>query len=164
MNESTTLASALRAAAAELQLQSPPPDLQARVVARALAAARHAKNPPKSGAGREVAAPRRGGWAWSGAAVCASVLVGSAVLMLRPPLPLPAALEEGWRAGGFMPLVPPERWPQDTAQAWLVSTELQGERLAALGLPYDPARAGNSVRAELLLRPSGEVLAVRFLD
>jgi hypothetical protein len=44
-----------------------------------------------------------------------------------------------------------------------VSTELQGERLSALGLPFDPARAGDSVRAELLLHPSGEVLAVRFV-
>ena len=67
-------------------------------------------------------------------------------------------------AGGFFPLVPPERWPRDAAPAWLVRTELPGERLAALGLPYDPARAGDRVRAELLLHPSGEVLAVRLVQ
>ena len=42
----------------------------------------------------------------------------------------------------------------------LVNTELRRDRLVALGLPFDPARAGDSVRAELLVRPSGEVLAV----
>ena len=36
--------------------------------------------------------------------------------------------------------------------------------LAALGLPFDATRAGESVRAELLVRPSGQVLAVRFLQ
>jgi hypothetical protein len=155
MSQPTTLARALQAAAAELQAQALPPDLQAKV----LTAARRARG---AAAGRVAPVPRRGLRAWSGAAVCACVLGGSALLMLRPPLP--AAVDEGWRAGGFLPLAPPERWPADATPAWLVRTELQGERLAALGLPYDPARAGNGVRAELLLRPSGEVLAVRFLD
>jgi hypothetical protein len=67
-------------------------------------------------------------------------------------------------AGDFVSVAPPERWPRGSAAAWLVSTELQGERLTAMGLPYDPARAGEAVRAELLLHPSGEVLAVRFLN
>ena len=56
-----------------------------------------------------------------------------------------------------------ERWPAGETQAWLVRTEMPEERLAALGLPYDPARAGESVRADLLMHPSGEVLAVRFV-
>jgi hypothetical protein len=73
-------------------------------------------------------------------------------------------VDDGLRFGGFVPVAPPERWPRDAAPAWLVRTELQGERLAAMGLPYDPAHAGDSVRAELLLHPSGEVLAVRFLQ
>ena len=47
--------------------------------------------------------------------------------------------------------------------AWLVSAELPNERLAALGLPYDPARAGETVRAELLVHRSGDVLAVRVV-
>ena len=66
-----------------------------------------------------------------------------------------------------MPVLPRERWPADTAAgaspAWLVDTELPVERLAALGLPFDPARAGDSVRAEFLVHPSGELLAVRFI-
>jgi hypothetical protein len=41
--------------------------------------------------------------------------------------------------------------------------ELPRERLALLGLPFDAARADETVRAELMLHPSGQVLAVRFL-
>lgn len=47
------------------------------------------------------------------------------------------------------------------AVAWLVPTELPGDRLALLGLPFDPARAGERIPAELLLDGSGNVLAVR---
>jgi hypothetical protein len=65
--------------------------------------------------------------------------------------------------GAFVPLVPAEHWPRAPAQAWLVSAEMPRERLAALGLPFDPARTGASLRAELLVRESGEVLAVRFV-
>jgi hypothetical protein len=34
--------------------------------------------------------------------------------------------------------------------------------LASLGAPFDPARAGDAVRAELLVNARGDVLAVRF--
>ena len=142
-----SLALALRRGAAELAAQEPPAGLQSRV----LAAVAKARRP---------SVPRRH-WAWSGAAACVTVLLGSAVRMQR--LPPPAASgTAAIHAGDFMPLVPPDHWPQGAAPAWLVSAELSGERLAALGMPYDPARAGESVRAELLLHPSGEVLAVRF--
>lgn len=150
-----TLAAVLRQAGAELQVQNPPPELQARVRAGVGAALR-----PRAPA---LAGWRGGVWAWSGAAVFGCVLAGSAVLMLRLP-PSPAAVDDGLRFGAFVTVAPPERWPRGAATAWLVNTELQGERLAAMGLPYDPARAGDSVRAELLLHPSGEVLAVRLLD
>jgi len=152
----STLRQQLRAAAQDLSLQTPPPERERAV----LAAMRRALPGP--------AAPRRG-WrplAWSGAASCAAVLLGSVLLLaLQPP---PAAAEDQG-ASDFLPLVPGERWErylrESAAQpAWLVSTELPRERLALLGLPYDPARAGERVRAELLLQhPSGDVLAVRFL-
>lgn len=166
----TPLSTLLRDAAADLAAQQPPPDLQARVLAatelarlnrRTALAAPTAASPAPRAAKPGTGAPFSSRWAWSGAAVCAVVLMGSALLMLRPPAtPL---VDDAVRMGGFFPLVPPERWPSEAAPAWLVSTELPGERLAAMGLPYDPARAGDSVRAELLLHPSGEVLAVRFL-
>lgn len=74
-------------------------------------------------------------------------------------------------AGGsaFVSLVPEERLrqlarePFDQGPPWVVATELPRERLAAFGLPFDPARAGESVRAELLMHPAGEVLAVRIV-
>jgi hypothetical protein len=156
LDEPIPLAQALRMAAAVLDAQTLPPDLQGRVLAAVRRTPRVA-NAPALG-------PRRrwgGGWAWTGAAASVAVLSGAVLLGLRPQLP--QLLDDGVRASGFLPLAPPEHWPRDSAQAWLVSTELQGERLSALGLPFDPARAGDSVRAELLLHPSGEVLAVRFV-
>lgn len=71
-------------------------------------------------------------------------------------------------SSGFVPVVSAERfaqlWPRgaDAAPAWVVSTEIPREQLAALGLPFDPGRAGEPVRAELLMHPSGDVLAVRL--
>ncbi len=155
-SETQTLAAVLRRAAAELQAQQPPAALRARVQASFQAALREAPPPHLR--------RRRGLWAWSGAAACATVLAGSAVLMLRLPPPASVTVDDGQRYGAFVRVAPPERWPTGgNAPAWLVRTELQGERLAALGLPYDPAHAGDSVPAELLLHPSGEVLAVRFV-
>ncbi|HLL18158.1 MAG TPA: hypothetical protein VK439_05200 [Rubrivivax sp.] len=157
----TTLATALGSAAADLQQWPVPAELRARVLAAAEAAA------PRQAQARRappIPTPRRSGWAWSGAAACAVVLAGSALLMLGgPDRPDADAVRMGGLGGDFLALVPPERWPSEGAPAWLVSTELPSERLAVMGLPYDPAHAGDSVRAELLLHPSGEVLAVRFL-
>jgi hypothetical protein len=146
MNDKLTLAGALARAAGEFERIEPPPALRERVL--------DAVAP-----GRQAA--RASPWAWGGGATFAAVLVGSAVLMLRQSAVEAPAGEAG--AGAFVPLVPAERWPPASSQAWLVSTEMPRERLAAFGLPFDPARAGDSVRAELLVRASGEVLAVRFV-
>lgn len=143
----TTLAAALRAAGDELRALQPPAALQARIKAAL----------PPAAAARQ---PRRGVWLWSGAAAFATVLLGSALLVLRPAPPL--MVDDGLRFGAFVRVAPAERWPAGESEAWIVATEMPGERLAALGLPYDPSRAGESVRAELLMHPSGEVLAVRF--
>ena len=47
--------------------------------------------------------------------------------------------------------------------AWLVHTEMSRQQLAALGLPFDPTRAAERVPAEVLLRPNGDLLAVRLV-
>jgi hypothetical protein len=154
------LSELLRAAAQDLARQQPPAGRDAAVLAamrRALPNATAAPAPP---------APRR--WwrplAWSGVASCAALLLGvGLLLMLEPP---PATEEHA--ASDFLPLVPSERWSgylrdSQAQPAWLVATEMPRERLALLGLPYDPAQAGERVRAELLLHPSGDVLAVRIL-
>lgn len=149
----------LRQAGAELRDQAPPVALQARVQAAVAAVSRPvpAKTLPAGGRSSWHVS-----WLWPGGAVIACLLVASVLMRLPPPLPL--GVDEGLRVGEFVPVAPAERWPQGSAAAWLVGTELQRERLSALGLPYDPGRAGDTVRAELLLHPSGEVLAVRLLN
>lgn len=149
------LAAALQRAARVLATQQPPAVLREALLQRVA--------PPPS---RPPATQARRAWGWrvtawsGGAAVMAMLVVASAVLLLAPPpeAPLKAA------GGEFMPLVPREDWPDEASPAWLVASELPQERLAALGLPYDPARAADRVRAELLVHPSGLVLALRLID
>lgn len=170
MNTRMTLAEALRRASHDLEATAVPPDLLARLQDRL-----HGAQPaPAAGPAPAPAAPAprwsagqlwlqiRRPWLLSGASVCAAVVVGSVLLMLGGPA-LEAPVPE-LRMSGFVPVVPADRWPSEDSAAWLVSTELQRDRLAALGLPFDPSRAGESVRAELLVRPSGQVLAVRFVQ
>lgn len=117
-------------------------------------------------------------WGFSGALLCGVALLGSLLLVLQhgadsaPPradrLPLPQnQAGAGPFGSGFVAVAGAERWQQlmqgEAAAAWVVPSELPRERLVALGLPFDPARAGDSVRAELLLHPSGELLAVRVI-
>ena len=172
MTDKITLAQALQRAALDLNAAEPPPHLLAAVQARW--APQPAAKPP-------AVKPRRQPWAWPGAAVAAVsalalVLVGSVLLMLQtPPADQPGLhqqqlaqapqVPQGPGADGsrFVNLVPPERWPREASAAWLVRTEIPSHRLAVLGLPFDPASAGQPVRAEMLMRASGEVLAVRFV-
>jgi hypothetical protein len=110
---------------------------------------------------------RRGFGGWPGAAALASVLLVSVLLLLSMPAPLPGGERAPARQpSGFLPLVSADTLAMaadSPAAAWLVATEMPRERLAALGLPFDPARAGDSVHAELLMNASGQVLAVRLL-
>jgi hypothetical protein len=108
--------------------------------------------------------PRGMPWrmALSALGALAVLTVGVALLASRP-------LEAAPVATPFLPVAPGDRWTQlvrgtrDDGPAWVVSTELPRESLAAMGLPYDPARAAEPVRAELLVHASGDVLAVRFV-
>jgi hypothetical protein len=160
MKPDTTLADALRGARAELALEAPPPELLQRLLPAAQAQPAVAAVPAAPGA---RLLPRLAPWFWSAGLACTAVLVGSVVLMLQAPAPeLQRDELRQLRMSGFVPLAAADRWPADAAPAWLVSTELRQDRLALLGLPYDPSRAGDSVRAELLVRASGEVLAVRL--
>jgi hypothetical protein len=104
----------------------------------------------------------------AGTALLGGALAASLLLMVGAPPPgasPEAAAEVG---SGFVVVTGADRWARLMAEApggaaWLVPSELPRERLAALGLPYDPDRAGDRVPAELLVHPSGEVLAVRVL-
>jgi hypothetical protein len=66
-------------------------------------------------------------------------------------------------ATAFIPLVSAERMGAQNL-GWVVATDVPRANLATLGLPYDPARAGDTVRAEMLMNSAGEVLAVRFVQ
>ena len=165
---SAPLQQALRLAALDLDQQHPPPALAASVrlaVHEALATTATATAGKADGVQPVANAPARVGArapAWSAALACAAVVVLSVVLMVRSPWVQPQ--QQLAVMAGFVPVVPQEQWPTDDTPAWLVHTELQANRLAALGLPFDPARAGDGVRAELLVRASGQVLAVRFIE
>ncbi|OYT91489.1 MAG: hypothetical protein CFE43_13325 [Burkholderiales bacterium PBB3] len=102
---------------------------------------------------------------WS-AAVVALVLVcvvaGVAELGMPPGRPPMRHAMDDLVGGGFMPVGNPAGLANG-ATAWLVSTEMSRQQLITLGLPFDPARAADTVPAEVLLRPNGELLAVRLM-
>ena len=109
--------------------------------------------------------PRRLAWA-SGTLGATAALLLTAVLQLDPPDSRAAPLAAG---SGFIPLVPDRKFRAAleagrNAAVWLQPAELPRERLALLGLPFDAARADEPVHAELMLNPSGQVLAVRILN
>jgi hypothetical protein len=105
--------------------------------------------------------------AWGGGALGATAaLLLCGVLLLDPPGTAQAA---PLASSGFIPVVPEPEFraalaAERSAAVWLQPTELPRERLALLGLPFDAARADEPVRAELMLNPSGQVLAVRILN
>ena len=152
------LAELLRSSAAELRHLQPPPALRDRVLAsQRVLSIRHPSSRPWSLRWRPSIA-------WSGAALGAVALCGSLLLLFTAPR---EPRDASPAAAGFVPVVGPERWQQlvrDSATpAWLVTAELPREKLAALGLPFDPARAAEPVRAELLMHASGDVLALRVI-
>ena len=112
---------------------------------------------------------------WASVTSCVLGLVGTVAVFS---ISLPQTAQAEFSASAFVPLVSEERLehalnetPTNPAaegqpregRAWVVTTEMPSERLALLGLPYDPSAAGQNVRAELLMRPNGEVLAVRLV-
>lgn len=70
-------------------------------------------------------------------------------------------------ASGFVTVASEDTWREvernGAGRVWLLSTEIPQSRLAALGLPYDPARAGERVPAQLLMHGATDVLAVRVI-
>lgn len=106
--------------------------------------------------------------AWGGGALGATAaLLLAAMLLLDPPGTQTAHAAPA--GSGFIPLVPEREFRAALATGrgaavWLQPAELPRERLALLGLPFDAARADETVHAELMLNPSGQLLAVRILN
>jgi hypothetical protein len=168
-----SLAEGLRLAAAAQATQMPPQTVaQAAMAALRQRAAQRLLQPQPGGL--PAAAPQRPLWralAWGSAFTAFAAFAGVAgltvlLLVMSGAPPAFAPQQAAFEASDFVPLLPPSAWPADTAgratPAYLVRTELPSERLAALGLPFDPTRAGERRPAELLVHPSGEVLAVRL--
>jgi hypothetical protein len=102
----------------------------------------------------QVRAPAARRARWAGFGLGGLGLAGAALLASLVWLPPPEA-----SAPGLVALSHAEDWPSDVL---LVPTELPRERLAWLGLPTDGSSADAPVRAELVVHPSGRVLAVRL--
>lgn len=154
-DDTVALSRVLGDAAHELRHLQPPDALRQRVATHW-----HATRVPLRARWRVPLAAR-----WSGAALCGLAFGVSLWLLTLPPGAQPEVPESA--ASGFVPLVGPERWRQfagdGATPAWVVTTELPRERLTAIGLPFDPARAAEPVRAELLMHASGDVIALRVI-
>lgn len=99
---------------------------------------------------------------WSAAVVALlAVLVAASVLEVPFGVaPIAADVADGY--DGFVPVGNTASLSTGST-AWLVRTEMSRQQLVTLGLPFDPARAADRVPAEVLLRPNGELLAVRLV-
>jgi hypothetical protein len=97
-------------------------------------------------------------------ALAASILAISAIVRQVPPSALaPTPDPDAAESRAFLPLASDEEIGR-SADAVVVATRLPRVALAQMGLPVDPARADQSVEAELLVRPDGAVLAFRFVN
>jgi hypothetical protein len=161
----TPISEALRQARAELAERRPEPTQDAALLTRLTRLQQAQSLRPALASGPSL--PRQA--AWGGAWLAGGLfLLAAALLLLEPP-------GRAWTPdrlpadSGFLPVVSPDEWRramagEAQAAVWLMPTELPRERLALLGLPFDATRANEPVRAELMLHPSGQLLAVRFVQ
>jgi hypothetical protein len=191
---STSLSTALAQAREQLSATEPPAYVQAQLLAAFERAksdrAHHADSVATLTHGGKTAIATGGGRGWFAGAVlgrlgsaftlrAASVASGAAALVLITlwlALPMGGtgmgtegsdvvaqATEQAAVSTPFMPLVSADRMAAEV-NGWVMTTELPRTALAGLGLPYDPSRAAETVRTELLLSSAGEVLAVRLMN
>ena len=126
---------------------------------QSVAATRLASSPPLED--KLVNRFRLSGW-WRAAAL-ASVMTLVVVLtvILLPQSPSPSG--DATVRTPFLALVASEALAAEPS-ALIVSSEVPGSTLSEYGLPVDPARIDQPIRAEFLLSPTGLLLAVRFAE
>jgi hypothetical protein len=84
--------------------------------------------------------------------------------MVRMPAPVaPVQVAAAADPGPFLALRPLERIALEPSTT-VVETEFPRALLADWGLPVEPDRANEPVRAQLLYSPDGEALAVRLIN
>ncbi len=101
--------------------------------------------------------------AWPLALAAAIAVVAIAVRTFPAGDVSPVSAAAAGTPSRFMPVVPVEEIER-SSDAYVVPARLPRMALAQFGLPVDPARADDAVDAELLVRPDGAVLALRFVN
>ena len=99
------------------------------------------------------------GWRAAALAGALTLAVAISVAVLLPEAPSRSATVRT----PFLALVASEAIAAEPS-ALIVSSEVPGSALSDYGLPVDPARIDQPVRAEFLLSPTGLLLAVRFAE
>ncbi|HZA94653.1 MAG TPA: hypothetical protein VE421_00850 [Burkholderiaceae bacterium] len=99
------------------------------------------------------------GWRSAPLAGVTTLLAALGVVVLLPNAPTRDATVRT----PFLALVASEAIAAEPS-ALIVSSEVPGSALSDYGLPVDPARIDQPVRAEFLLSPTGLLLAVRFAE
>jgi hypothetical protein len=145
-----------RLAALKLELVAfePPPSTDRAIAAAAERASRKRMRP--------ALAPRilERWFAWPVALAASIGLVAVAVRQMPADEIVPAAPIASAR---FMPVVPVAEIER-SSDAYVVPARVPRMALAQFGLPVNPARAGDAIDTELLIRPDGAVLALRFVN
>ena len=100
------------------------------------------------------------GWRAAAALAGAAMLaIAISALVLAPDQPQSDATVRT----PFLALVASEAIAAEPS-AVIVSSQVSGAALSDYGLPVDPARVDQPIRAEFLLSPTGLILAVRFAE
>jgi anti-sigma-K factor RskA len=108
---------------------------------------------------------RTGFWhrlfSWRAAALAGAAMLAIAIsaLVLAPNQPQSDATVRT----PFLALVASEAIAAEPS-AVIVSSQVSGAELSDYGLPVDPERVDQPIRAEFLLSPTGLILAVRFVE
>jgi hypothetical protein len=157
------LAHWLAAARSDLAARTPPSWLHSELQARL--AEHEALRELRATRAVPAQAPARSPWRWlawlavPAMAACA-LLLATAVALQSPARPGGGAVPEG---APFIALASMEAIAAEPEKV-VVAAELPRAALAHYGLPFDPSRADQPARAELLLSARGAVLAVRFMQ
>lgn len=147
----------LAAARADLAQQTPPGWIESALVARQSERLLLRRLQPDRPAQPVQRKQRRPLWWWGVPAGVATLLAAAAgvVFLLGTPL----AADAG--SPPFVAVTPLETIAAEP-RPMVIASEVPRAQLASMGLPVDPARADQTVRAEFLVSQRGAVLAVRF--